>query len=1593
MKKIIFILVLFCTAFLVKAQVQVSLNVDAHPTPELAKWMDRDELAIVTVTNTDYDMVGHRYRIKTTVLLDGKKVVETNNTTSILTLEMGVETYLADEIIPYNSIVFSDESMRTKILRTGMLPAGTYSFCVSLVDLEGNTISTPKQVCAPMIITDYQMPELLNPIANRLISPDFLPSTIFKWTPVAPQPPASMGIKYLLVVSEVREGQIPTQALLVNYPIIEEEIEAGTQFNWPLDIEAPEETTQYVWSVKPLSDDDNPFIETQNGFVPPQTFQVGKEEKKEEEKNIAEDDKKEEEDEEDTEVAVDMTVGESIYAGTHDNTGKGEFEIVTTQIQQQGNKYSGEGTVYIDWAKANFLVKFDSISLGANQSLTNGKITVDIYDTAPTYPQDWAINVAATNPWLNNVATNVVDWASNVSGQNIEYNGLASMPNPVKMPAGLNFPNGNQLAITEMVFEHNKSQMNLVAAQNTPPNWGTPVQNIGFLAKNILFHPNNIELPPQRLELVEDVTVGNPNNKVAFTFKAPGGNNAGCYIEWDENGFSEFGIEIEAAFTREWLLPVPDDGTSRATASLSAVGSAWSDLLFTGNMSEAVIVDSQNMIIGANAINYDMSDVRNPNNISFPDNYVGETSNLFRGFYMKQFYLQLPESWTTNSGGQPQVQIQDMIIDNTGITLVGEATNVVSFPNGEVADLYASVDTINVDIQSSSFREAAMKGRIGLPISKADSIQNPLKYSASFNVPTNPNEENLLQLLIEPTGPIYTSLLKGQMELDPTSNITAKHYENGKKTFDIALNGQFSWDNIKLGPINNVTFEMDFENLGMNYDSTRSSEKLDFDAGTWAFASPQKFLANFPVTIKEVKYQSLTTSGDELLRGKLRIPVIFNLSKKIGGASVLTVEGKIEDKSASGGKKFHPEFVKVGVDSISINADMAAVKIDGYLKFRNKDPMYGDGFKGNLNAHFKAGGIKVGALAEFGNTTYQSSSRYRYWRVQADAQFPAPGIVFLPGIAFRGFGGGAFNNMEATLSGANSYSFKPKKSSLGFMAKAVLATTPKEQTFNADVGLLGQFSNSGGLSLINFTGDFYVGAGFNKRNDAKIAGDVSVEYDFPQKHFNLSANVNVNADPITTPSPASLVLDIRGKENKWYFKFGEPSNLNTVNVFGLSLYEYLMFGNDITPPSGFTNKFNNAYYDVFKYYPNDSNIGDGGVGSNTTTGKGFALGIGFEFNKSGDAILTRFNNDNKKHTLYYTLGAGAELNLAFMEYAACQGINGWRASGGLGFYGTVSASIRRYRSNGNVKWHKNVASLKAGGWISGEFPKPTYAAGAIDGEVSLFDLIKFNVHKSFEYGSTCGSSTLVEGADVQQGDAAADQEQLLIKYVNPQQRYNFPTTTPIVVKYGLTPNEVFDVSEQQNDGTVKMRTFKMTLSKSLKSLNENTGAWGMEMLTSSENNMGEHLYTVGQIQTEMVGATHLAPGAFMQTGSGNNSLGSMQMAQSTAGMQFQNTGPMQMAGGAAMFTSYPAPSSGGTGGYSNLPPEPDPVVNSLAENVSYKFIVTATLKEWNGSHWINALKRDGSPVTQTVVKNFKTGLPSVASTTSQMQIQQPLRGR
>lgn len=1604
-QKLVLASVLFLLSLHADSQT-IQLILSPNPSPYISDWESRTETASLIINNPTNEDIRVKVRA---VLLNGKGeiVAQTiNSKMNILNIPPGVSQYNAEDIFPAHALDYQGDLERTTA-QTGRVPDDNYQFCVSLIDPDTHEPVGPSgEVCRIFSILDYQAPVLLTPVDLEVIPPSDAFGIMFRWTPVMPSPRGI--VTYRLQIFELLEGQENAFiALSNNQPIVEKDYKGITQTQWPVEFAPPEPGRSYVWTVTPLDDEDRKIVDGY-GFAEPFSFTVGFILRTQGE-----------------EVGT-VQSGETITAGEN-----GEFSIEVSEVTAAADgSLTGKGKAHINWLGVAVAVEFTNIKIDNANQLTHGVITAMQGGSSGSawydYPKAWGMAFLST-PWVVGLADGVVNWTNDqvnnivngiidntlgFSQPVLHYNSNITAPaipdNSLKMPFGLQFPiNGNdqKLIITEIVFKPDESKINFLAQSEFAKSG--QLYELGFVGKYFKIHPGNIEFSNGRVELAADFTI--PSPKMDFILKK-GTSSAGCYIQWSDNGIDQIGLELDVSFSREWLIPIPSNTpTEKVKATLSGNGTNMQDILLTGNFPKSEIVGTNGLKIEASNIAFDLSDIRSIPAIIFPTNYPGSTDVTWRGFYMKTFGITMPESWKTGSNtSPPSLAASDLIIDDLGITTKIRGLNLLNLQSGRVADLSASLDTVEVAILHSSLQSGSVKGKLVLPISEV-TAQNTLKYKATFS---QASTGGTFQIVIVPTQPIEASIMRGSMTLKPTSNITAT-LASGSITAAITLNGVFKWNKPNLGVtassstgnttptrtggIEGIEIELGFENVNFTYtrNTTAQTNDFDFNLGNWSFASPQKFLANFPVTIDKIYYKSLATeSSAELLRGALMIDIVANLTEDIGGSTTVGAVFAVDfDMSQI---KFTPHFKGVFIETISIYANLSAVKIEGSITFRNNDPVFGDGFKGQLTVAFTSIGVSASALVEFGNTNYlNGNALYRYWRVEADVMLPPPGIPFLTGIAFRGFGGGAYYNMQATWTtsstnpSGNKFTFTPKKSTLGLSISATIATTPKEETFNADVKLTAEFSKAQGLIFISFTGSFYVASGLTapQRAKAKVNGSVNVTYNFPDKHFMLSASVMVNAPPITTPYAANLVLDINGKTNKWFFKFGEPlpNQYVAVNVFNVSLYQYLMFGNSITIPSGFTQKFKDGYYGVFHEYPGMSVTTAGATSPNTATGKGMALGIGFNFNK--DLNFNIVGN----YDASLSLGAGAELNLSFAEYLGqnCEnpseriGINGWQAAGDIGFYAKVLAYVKKTTNNNT--WP--LADIRAGGWLSGRFPNPVYVQGAVQGLVKIGHfttpqhplghacgwlcweacshnndhyLVNTSFNKNFNYGSNCsGISSAGSSGTAVQGDAAEDQSQLLIKYIHPDQRYNFPTSAPLAVKFGLMPDKVFDVAEQQSDGSVKLRTFKMVIAYSLQLVNDD-GSLTNQMTKTAENNLGEYLFIVPRSIdfNNMLANTNLAfqPNITNISSSTNNS-----------------TPPILN----TITLSYPLAIPNNS--YSNLPPSPPELKNYLTVNKNYKFTISATLKEYVNSAWVDARNNSNVLVSQTVTKHFRTGPQFVIS--------------
>ena len=710
---IILILVCFSTNILFSQQpVNITLTTSPNPPAQLSEWVNQTDLAFFTVTNTDPALQGESFQIHVDMYTeDNVKVVTTNN--NVMTQQLDLNTaqvFSAEDLIPSSAVVFTDPSFENTLIQTGMLPAGAYWFCVTISSLNETFTTIPPEACNFMLVTDYQMPELTTPFEYEEISSFLLLSKNFSWSPMVPQSP--QGVKYIVSVTEVQNGQNPYQAFLNNLPILEEET-----FNTQLSFAAanftiPTEQTQYIWSVKPISNDGLPYIQSGNGFVIPDLFTVTPMDELqlnndslgydticncmdfqgqlisnisiqpflndtlllgtsntnmpeliitqpepvlyprkvqlsgviairdhlftcidpqtssiviasaeinwgpsnnpeiilnngpyEYEYAIGEDipsfitvkykienvpsywDFLCEQvawvpvpqsllDLNNVDNSGSVNIGDTIYVGEKLN-GQGEFECIIDSVSTANNNHTGKGTVQVPWLASRMAVEFNNITIDANNNLSSGEVVVESYPTAPDTTQLGSVYVGAVSNFVNN---------NGYSTQMAAVDGALSAINyiitPKKMPLGVMSSKGDSISLVKMVFYHNRSEHDLVALKRTSPKLQS--QDIGFKATNVKFNLMNPVSVPERIELVEDVIIGNPNNNIAIYFLAPSSNGDGCYIDFDENGFQQFGVELAAHFTRGWFVPVPDDSVSRSKAFLSGVATNWNDFILTG---------------------------------------------------------------------------------------------------------------------------------------------------------------------------------------------------------------------------------------------------------------------------------------------------------------------------------------------------------------------------------------------------------------------------------------------------------------------------------------------------------------------------------------------------------------------------------------------------------------------------------------------------------------------------------------------------------------------------------------------------------------------------------------------------------------------------------------------------------------------------------------------------------------------------------------------------------------------------------------------------------------------------------------------------
>jgi hypothetical protein len=973
-------------------------------------------------------------------------------------------------------------------------------------------------------------------------------------------------------------------------------------------------------------------------------------------------------------------------------------------------------------------------------------------------------------------------------------------------------------------------------------------KKLSFMGRNIKLSNAGGIVGDATLQLIGDYGINFNGDKIQLIIKGGTEVMPGTYVTIDCDGFKEMALDANVIFSRDLLIPENLNGTiqpeGRVTSSFKTVLSNWNDLIVQLSLPNFQVKGLNGFGFTVEQAVFDFSDVRNAPAVVFPQGYTSnqmlpENTNLWRGFYMRQMSVRLPQQFKNKDNVRTSLNAYNMIIDNQGVSGLFEGKNLIPLNNGDMSGWAFSLDSIAVSLMANQIQQAGLKGKIVVPL--ADE-QTPFWYTATmqendqyfFNVvSTQDMQFNLWQtskVEIYEASRIEIRVADGKFlpkaVLHGNMNIQARLSDKGEKGKGVEL------------------ADISFENLEIQ--TVRPYIKV----GNFSFGSEalQQKMAQFPISINNIGMRSLSDTETAL-----DFDLILNLTGNDAGANSFSADAGLslvaEMYQKDGSQRWR--FKRVDVSSIEVDMTGAAYSLKGSLAFYRDDAVYGNGFNGSVEMAMTKLNFKARASAIFGNVNGD-----RYWYADALAEF-SPGILMFPGVNAKGFGGGAYYKMKMdkssssplgkTASGA--FYVPDSKAGLGIKATMVIASAGTDKLFNADVTFEISFFQGGGIRYMSLLGNGNmltpgISGGISGKLTAatakmtqkmkeieskvpkgaetlintikddkaaienihgKIEGKEGItfrafiEYDFENRvlHGNFDAYVNVAGGIIQGVGAGGRAgwAVMHFAPGEWYVYVGTPEDRIGLKVgvgpVSAQSGSYFMVGTKIPgsppPPEAVSRILGGKNLDYMK----DLNA----IGN----GAGVAFGSAFSIS-TGDLTFLIF---------YAKFEAGLGFDIMIKNYGEtyCSntgrriGINGWYANGQAYAYfeGAVGIRVKVFGKRRSIE----ILSIGAAAILQAQLPNPIWVQGTVGGYFRVLGgLVKGNCRFEVTLGKKCEmvkkeDDSVLDDIKVIAQQTPVDLEKDVNVFTTPQVVFNMPVDKEFVVE----------------DDNGKVRRFRIKLDK------------------------------------------------------------------------------------------------------------------------------------------------------------------------------------
>ncbi len=502
----------------------------------------------------------------------------------------------------------------------------------------------------------------------------------------------------------------------------------------------------------------------------------------------------------------------------------GDMDMKLDEIKgSETDGYSGEGDIKIGFIAAGVRVKvkFENLKVNAAGQVIAGTANA-MYDDAFDNVDKLVSVGASTMLDIDFNAAKELGPAMRTADKLVS---VLSGGLPISLPFGYDKTEEDEttiVGITKVTFSPTKSEMMALFTMENP-DWGKYVPSFG--ADNICFK-NEGFAEQVRLYLSKDYIIGEGDGDLILK-KTDLSNpeSLGTYVELNCTGFKKAQITADIPIDREVLTPVDDTGlviedlNTRVMITISGTIERQSNWMMAASATPFEIPGLDGFSVTLKNGFYDSSDRSNPPNFALPDGYTPEENREhWKGVWFEEISITAPRDWGGGSeDASTKIAMKNFVKDKAGVSITGEASNILSIEKGSYEGFAISMDLLKIDILRSQFKSVSLKGRMGLPIlpedkflnykglvdygDKIDAQQNAGNNQSVANNQNNNNSSKASMVFTVDVGEesFYIPSVRSNLTFDETSQIIIKN-DSKEKGIKALIEGSLAIGDTDGGP-------------------------------------------------------------------------------------------------------------------------------------------------------------------------------------------------------------------------------------------------------------------------------------------------------------------------------------------------------------------------------------------------------------------------------------------------------------------------------------------------------------------------------------------------------------------------------------------------------------------------------------------------------------------------------------------------------------------------------------------------------------------------------------------------------------------------